>query len=203
MSRRNLIRTPLYPYHVTTRTINKDWFDIPLSEVWQIALHCLKEANKKHPVEIMSFVLMANHYHLLLKTPGSDLDSFMYEFNKNFANILLQRSIRISRVFGGRYKWCLIRSQTYLYNCYRYIYQNPLRAGVVSECEDYPYSTLHNLVHQKSLPFAIYDPFGFKDKYFLQKHNQDLTPIESESVKKGLSRSLLTKLINHETRERL
>lgn len=203
MSRRNLIRTPLYPYHVTTRTINKDWFDIPLSEVWNISLYCLQKAEEKHPVEIISFVLMANHYHLFLKTPNSDLDLFMYEFNKNLAKILLQRSKRISRVFGGRYKWCLIRSQTYFYNCYRYIYQNPLRAGVVSECENYPYSTLFYLVHQKKLPFVIYDPFGFKDQFFLKNINLTLTEVEKESVKKGLNRSQITKLINHETRERL
>lgn len=52
-----------------------------MDEVWQICLDCMKEAHQKHKVEVISFVLMSNHYHLLLRTPDANLDLFMYEFN--------------------------------------------------------------------------------------------------------------------------
>ena len=203
MSRKILIRTNLYPYHVTSRTINKDWFDIPLSEVWNMSLFCLKQANKKYPIELISFVLMSNHYHLLLKTPDSNLDKFMYEFNKHLAQIILKRSERISRIFGDRYKWCLIKNQSYLYNCYRYIYQNPMRANLVKECQSYPYSTLNYITQNKNFPLRIIDPFGFKDEYALYWINQKFNSEEVMAIRSAFKKTTLEKIMIRSTRKLL
>ncbi|MAX65557.1 MAG: transposase [Bacteriovoracaceae bacterium] len=203
MPRKKLIRTHLFPYHVTTRTINQDWFDISLYEVWRIALYSLKLAHKVYPIELISFVLMSNHYHLLLKTPNSNLDLFMYEFNKKFAQILLKRSKRTNRVFGNRYKWCLIQNQTYLYNCYRYIYQNPIRAKIVQSAENYPFSTLHYLVNNKEFPVPIIDYFGFKDEYALSWLNQNLETSEEQAIKNAFRYSILNSLKIRKTRSPL
>jgi len=81
MPRKNLIRTNLYPYHVTIRSNNKEWFDLPREIVWKICLRAMVLANQKHPVRIQAFVLMANHYHLLIWTPQCNLDRFMSVFN--------------------------------------------------------------------------------------------------------------------------
>ncbi len=203
MTRANLIRTNLYPYHVTTRTNNKEWFDIPLSEVWKICLHSLRHANDICPVEIISFVLMSNHYHLILKTPNQDIDKFMYEFNKRLSLIIRSRSERINKVFGGRYKWCLIRSQTYLYNCYRYVYQNPVRANVVSRCENYPYSTLFHLIHNRPFSVTLFDAFGFKDEYALSWINCQVGAAEVAAIKKGLKKAELVSLKSRQTRSQI
>lgn len=53
---------------------------------------------------------------------------------------------RINRIFGDRYRWQLITSDSYYQRVIRYIFQNPLRKGLVKKCEDYKYSTLY---HQK------------------------------------------------------
>ena len=203
MSRKPLIRTNLFPYHVTARTINKEWFEIPISEVWKISLFCLKKAHSKYPIELISFVLMGNHYHLLLKTPHSNLDKFMYEFNKNLAQMILKRSGRINRIFGDRYKWCLIRNQSYLYNCYRYIYQNPTRAKLVKECQNYPYSTLYYIVNNKKFSIPILDIFGFKDEYALYWLNQKISQDETDSIRSALKKFELTKVISRQTRKNL
>lgn len=146
MPRKNLIRTNLYPYHVTSRCHNKDWFQIPLPDVWRHSLSSLKESHEKFPVDLVSFVLMGNHYHMILKTPRSDLDMFMREFNRRLSLRIQKQSGVLNQVFGGRYKWCLINSNSYLMNCYRYVYQNPVRAGIVPFCEDYHFSTLRNVI---------------------------------------------------------
>ena len=162
-----------------------------MSEVWRICLYCLKKANEKYPVEIISFVLMSNHYHMIVRTPDKNIDLFMYEFNKHLANIILRRSSRVSRVFGSRYKWCLIKSQSYLYNCYRYVYQNPLRAGLVSKCENYPYSSLFYLVHNKTFSVDLFDTFGFKDEYALSWINKGVKDEEANAIRAGLKLSLI------------
>lgn len=190
MPRKKLIRTSLYPYHVTARSNNKEWFELPISEVWQICCDCLHMANAKYPVEVISFVLMSNHYHLLLFTPSENLDHFMYELNKNISLKIRQRSNRINHIFGGRYKWCLIKSEKYLSNCYRYIYQNPLRAGTTIQCENYPYSTLFYRIRGQPLPFPVYDYLGIIDEYKLLWLNEPFKDDDIEIIRKGLYRNL-------------
>lgn len=123
---------------------------------------------------------------MMLKTPHENLDLFVYEFNKFISNELRKE------IFEDKYKWCMIRSPRYLTNCYRYVYQNPLRAGVVREAQDYPYSTLHYLKHKKDFPLQIYDHFGFKDEYGLRWINETVKEPEAEAIRRGLqgSRSL-------------
>lgn len=186
MLKTNLVKTNLFPYHVTTRTTNKEWFDIPIHNMWEHCLKAVKHANELYPVEIISFVLMSNHYHLILRTPNSNLEFFMYEFNKYLALNIERRSGQKNKVFDGHYRWCLIRSKTYLYNCYRYVYQNPVRAKLTHKVEDYPYSSLFYLNHQKEFSVPLFDTFGFKDAYALSWLNLAVGIEELNSVRYGL-----------------
>lgn len=51
-------------------------------------------------------------------------------------------SSRINKIFGGRYKGCIIDNYRYLINVLKYIYRNPVGVGLCEKAEDYPYSTL-------------------------------------------------------------
>ena len=83
---------------------------------------------------------MNNHYHMLLYTPLENIDKFMQFFNQNLGKSIAKQAGRINRIFGASYKWNLIISGQYHKNVIRYIYQNPVRARLVSKCGDYPYS---------------------------------------------------------------
>lgn len=204
MPRKPLIRCSRFPYHVVTRAHNREWFPLNLQKVWEICLDSLELANSKHPIELINFVLMNNHYHMMLKTPGENLDQFMYELNKNISLRLRKETKQINQVFGGRYKWCLIQSSKYLINCYRYVYQNPLRAGVVNKCENYPYSTLPYLKdNNKKFPLQIYDHFGFKDEFGLHWINEEVKESETEAVRNGLRKRELVVLKDKKTRKEL
>lgn len=191
MPRKNLIRCSNLPYHVTSRSNNQEWFRLPMSEVWKICMDSLREANDLHKVEVISFVLMNNHYHLLVRTPDSNLDSFMYEFNKRLALSLKSSSGNINHILGGRYKWCLIQSQKYFMNCYRYIFQNPLRAMICNRCEDYPFSSLHYAVFNKPFVVPLHDSFGFMDPHTLNWINETIDKDEVAFLKRKLKRSEL------------
>ncbi len=194
MPRKPLIRSENLPYHVTSRSHNKEQFPLPMSRVWELSKIAFREAYSVHPVSLISYVLMNNHYHMLLFTPSGNLDRFMYEFNKRLAQKIQHESGVINQIFGGRYKWCLIQSQQYLANCYRYIYQNPVRAGVVRRCEDYKYSTLQSTVGKSKFTIPLHDQFGFKDEYGLYWLNEKLHDDSVISLKKNLSKSILVKL---------
>jgi putative transposase len=191
MPRKNLIRHDRFPYHVTTRTHNQEFFQLPLEAVWKFAQESLREANHLHKVDLIAFVLMNNHYHMLIATPKVNIDLFMYEFNKRLANKIKKETHQINSIFGSRYKWSLIQTNSYYMNCYRYIYQNPLRAKLISRVETYPYSTLHNIVYGIPFPISIHDKFGFKDDFNLEWLNQKISEDEAVSVRKGLKRYLV------------
>ena len=189
MPRKPLIRSEHLPYHVTSRSHNKEAFALPIEDVWSLALKSFSEAYGLHPVEIVSFVLMSNHYHLLLYTPKGNLDLFMYEFNKRLAQSIQRESKNINQVFGGRYKWSLIESKQYFSNCYRYVFQNPVRAGLVYRCEEYRFSTLGCTLGKSAFSIPLYDKFGFKDEYALSWLNERLGEKEIGVLRKRLRRS--------------
>lgn len=203
MPRKPLIRSNTLPYHVTSRSHNKEWFQLPLPDMWQLIQESLREAMAVNPVEIISFVLMGNHYHMLVLTPQGNLDSFMYEFNKRLALRVQNRTGQINRVFGNRYKWCLIQSQQYLINCYKYVYQNPVRAKLVENCEDYPYSTLRALIKNVKFSVPIHDKYGFKDEYGLCWLNKKIDEDEEVALRKSLGRAVFVDLKDRNKRKSL
>ena len=72
MSRKSLIRSQAYPYHVTGRSNNREVFHCPLNLVWAVFSQEFFEARTLFGVEIHAFVLMPNHFRhylqLLAKT---------------------------------------------------------------------------------------------------------------------------------------
>jgi putative transposase len=203
MPRKPLIRCDTFPYHVTTRTNNQEWFSLDMDTIWNICMRCMKIAYQKHPVDIISFVLMNNHYHLIIQTPKCNLDLFMYEFNKNLSLQLRLKTNLINRMFGARYKWCLIKSWNYLGNCYRYVYQNPVRARLTDKCENYPYSTLYYKSRGILLDVPLCDKLGLAHGHKLIWINQTISESENRSIKSALFRTELVNIKDSTTRRLL
>ena len=185
MPRKRLIRTSQFYYHVRTRSNHKEWFQLPLDQVWRIICASADKAIERHKGIISQLVLMNNHYHLLVRTPQMNIDQFMYEFNKTFSDRLRKESGQVNRMFGSSYKWSIISNQNYYLNVYRYIYQNPLRAGVVTNCEDYPYSSLWFESRKQELQFKFTPLFDFSDE-ILEFLNRPIDQDNILRIRKGL-----------------
>ena len=158
MTRQLLIKTETHPYHITSRCNNKEFFPIPLLHVWYIMMRQLKRCHTEHGLGIHAFVLMGNHFHLLCHTPKANIDQCMHQFLRNTAVEINDRAQIMNHLWGGRYRWSVIESQTHYYQVYRYIYQNPIRAKLVNKVEEYQFSTL-----RKDLPFPLHSnvPMSF------------------------------------------
>jgi len=137
MVRRHLLRSEIHPYHVVNRTAGKESFPLPLEEVWEIFLEALLHCHREYALAIHGFVLMRNHFHLICHTPKANIDEAMHSFHLRTSKALCKGVL-----WEGRYKWSLIESNAHYYQVYRYIFQNPLRAKIVSCVEDYPFSTV-------------------------------------------------------------
>lgn len=95
--------------------------------------------------ELHAYVIMTNHFHLLL-TPSSKatLSSFMQSTANRYVRYFNLTRKRSGTIWEGRYKSCLVDSENYLFALYRYIEMNPLRAGMVDKLTDYKWSSYHH-----------------------------------------------------------
>jgi putative transposase len=96
----------------------------------------------KFSVEVHAWVLMTNHVHLLCTPRAPDAVSHMMQsIGRSYVGYFNQRYQRSGTLWEGRYKSCLVDSEAYLLQLYRYIELNPVRAGMVSMPSEYVWSS--------------------------------------------------------------
>ncbi len=127
-------------FHVITQGINKSYiFD--KSEDIKYYIKLIYKLSKEHEIEIIAYCIMNNHAHMLIKTKKSDeLSKYMQRLNCTYARYYNKKYDRVGYVFRDRYKSEGIYDEQHLYNCIKYIYDNPVKAGICSKAKDYPYS---------------------------------------------------------------
>lgn len=153
MPRKPIIRSHEYYYHLSARSNNKENFYIPKDRLWKHFTFHLRALQISHGLQVGAFVLMDNHFHILLRSPQEDIDRIMYLFMKSLSYHIRKESGRINRIFGGRYKGCLIMEESYLFNVYKYIYRNPVKAGLCDRIDEYQYSSWQNTSVETELLF--------------------------------------------------
>lgn len=156
MSRKLLVRSDVFPYHVTARVNRRDPFPVALSEAWTLITHECLAMQIKDDVRIHAFVLMPNHLHLLLTVPTFDLGIVMNRFMRNITMDINRASKLSGRVFGGPYHWSLVDNASYYRHVLKYVLRNPVKAGLRERVEDYPYSTYPGMIGEIALPFPIH-----------------------------------------------
>jgi REP element-mobilizing transposase RayT len=90
-------------------------------------LSLLERSGDIYQVDILAYVLMMNHFHLLLKTPLANLQEFMRHFNISYTSYYNRSHQKTGHLYQGRYKSFLIDADHYLQEVSRYIHLNPLR----------------------------------------------------------------------------
>ena len=155
MPRRPLIRSNKFPYHVTARVNNREDFPCSLKDAWKFLTDELLIQKFRHNIQIHAFVIMPNHFHLLVSTPKANLDQVMKEFMSSTTRIINTRKRRWGRVFGARYYPSLIQNSIYYAHALKYVYRNPVKAGLSDYVETYLYSTIAALYGQVHLPLPI------------------------------------------------
>lgn len=99
-----------------------------------------------------AYCLMDNHYHLLIETPDGNLSKGMRQLNGVFTQSSNRRHRRGGHLFQGRYKAILVDADTYLLELARYIVLNPVRAGMVDDPGEWPWSSYRAVLGQASRP---------------------------------------------------
>ncbi len=79
---------------------------------------------------LLSYALMKNHTHLLVKIDPFLLPTFMHKLGNNYSHYFNKKYFRKGHLFGGRYKKKLVKNDGQLLQTIRYINQNPLRSNL-------------------------------------------------------------------------
>jgi putative transposase len=131
-------------YHITSRGNERRniFADGPDRDFF---LKTLKESLNTYNVILYSYVLMPNHFHLLLETPLANLSEFMRQFNITYTSYYNRKYIRVGHLYQGRYKSILVQKDNYLHILSRYIHLNPVR---VLKMENVPLSEKEKYLRQ-------------------------------------------------------
>jgi len=87
-----------------------------------------------------AWVLMSNHYHLLIETPEIGLSRGVKWLNQRYAESFNESHGRVGHLFQGRFKGILVERQGHLLELVRYIVLNPVRCHAVRYAGDYEWS---------------------------------------------------------------
>jgi putative transposase len=101
----------------------------------------LKQINQDYEIDLISFVLMPNHLHLLLEQSESNLHDAMREVFSRYARRHNKKYERKGHLFGGRYRQAVCLDESYFIAVSLYIHLNPVRAGLVSQPREYRWSS--------------------------------------------------------------
>lgn len=195
MPRKLLLKSKTHPYHVTARSNNKEPFPCSLEKVWEIFSTEIQEISAVFSVKTHAFLLMPNHFHLLLSTTKEDLGVVMRLFMAKITKKINSKTGRSGRIFGAAYHWCLIDNESY-YDCaLKYVYRNPVKAGLCSFVESYPFSTLPGILGSTHAEIVISPAIGHELNvpggnyfYFLKWLNKPFLSEENQAIDGGLKK---------------
>lgn len=100
----------------------------------------LREVIRKFEWGLYAYCLMPNHYHLIVETSIERLSLGLHRLNGDLARSFNDRHKRWGHLFGERFAAFAIRDEEHLRNACEYVLNNPVRAGLCEQAEDWPWS---------------------------------------------------------------
>ncbi len=195
MPRKPLKFQNTFPYHVTARSNNCEWFFLASNEIWEICSYLFDLVAQRYHSKVYEFVLMSNHFHLLIETPEANLGAIMNYFMREFSRSVCTKTNRINHIFGGRYKGSLISNPLYFAHVYKYILRNPVEVGLSTRVETYAFSTFQReigkpvtfpieVIHSSSLSEYIPKYLTERTHWLNTKYDQEQAQLLRNSLKR-------------------
>ena len=127
-------------YHVIIRGINMQRI-FEDGEDYTVFLDFLRLAKDASNVTVLAYCLMDNHAHLVIEQGEEPIGSMMRRFASKYAFWFNQKYGRLGYLFQDRFKSEAVESDSYLVTVLRYVYNNPVKAGLCNSAGDYAWSS--------------------------------------------------------------
>jgi putative transposase len=140
------------PQHLVVRGVeSRDMFLVDLDR--EFFLRCLLDSAANYGLKVHAYTLMSNHVHLLgTGECASSVPKAIQGLARRYVPYFNRRYERKGTLWETRYRSALVQSERYLVNCQRYIELNPVRAGMVRDPAEFPWSS------HRHTAFGIEDP---------------------------------------------
>lgn len=127
-------------YHVMLRGVNRaEIFLEP--EDYDRFLVALARVRDASGCQVLAYCLMPNHVHLVLRTPVEPIGSVMKRLGVRYAGWFNRKYGRVGHLFQDRFRSIPVEDDAYLVTLLRYVWDNPVKAGLATLREDYPWSS--------------------------------------------------------------
>lgn len=153
---------PNIPHHVTQRG-NYQQIIFQNKNDREQYLEWIKQYSRKYILKIWAYCLMDNHVHFIVVP--QNLDSMARTFNQahmRYSQYFNLREKKRGHLWQGRFYSCPL-DEVHLYAAVRYVERNPVRARLVKQAEDYPWSSALSHISK------INDPIISNDLPLLQE----------------------------------
>lgn len=152
---RSYIKTSFF--HVITQGINKSYIFEKAEDI-KYYIKIMYHLTKEQKIKIIGYCIMNNHAHMLIETEEiEELSKYMQRLNTKYGKYYNKKYNRVGYVFRDRYRAEGIYTEEYLYNCLKYIYNNPVKAGICKKAEDYPYSNYKKIDKELNENYTFID----------------------------------------------
>ena len=139
MPRRKRGDEPNTIHHVIQRGNNRNYIYEDTQDKREF-LSILSTAITTYDAVLLQYVLMDNHYHLLIRVGDQPLSAFVRFLNRSYSLYYNKRYNRIGTIYGGRYKSYLLSETEKFFSTVRYIVRNPVKAGLSATPAEYRWS---------------------------------------------------------------
>ena len=142
-------------------------------------------ASERIPMRLPAWCLMPNHFHLVLwPLDDGDLSSWMHWLMTTHARRHHLRWRTVGRIWEGRFKAFAIQEDGHLLSVMRYVESNPVRAGLSSVAQAWPWSSAGEVGGSIPVKSPIHRPSGWLDSVNKPESHEDLERIRT-SVHRG------------------
>ena len=149
MAKRITLHRKFGLYHILQRGNNKSFiFNDPLDK--NAFFEIILKVQTDKPFNLIYFVLMDNHYHLLIEMLDHKISEIMQHINQNYCRYYNAKYGRIGTIFGGRYKSIEVSNARYFTQLIGYFAHNPVRAKIVKTPSEYKWCAHYDIIRNQS-----------------------------------------------------
>ena len=135
-------------YHITSRGDGRRKIYQKETDYLKFLEYVLR-AKDKFQFKLYAYVLMANHYHLLIQTLQANLPRVMHYINSVYTTYYNRANRNIGHLFQGRYKSLIVDADSYFKELTKYIHLNPVKAKIVEKPEVYKWSSYRGYLSER------------------------------------------------------
>lgn len=169
--------------HVTTHGIDDKYIYESTREKKEIRKLIL-ENQEEFNITIMSYCIMNNHLHLLIKFKNpEDLSRYMHKVNTSYAIYYNKQHERVGYVYKDRFYSQIIKDRMHLINAIVYIHNNPVKAKICDTAKKYEFSSYQDILNGKSKEaMSLFDSKNQYIEAHIKKDNTILCSVDFEKV---------------------